>query len=444
MGTAAAGLFVGGWTSGYGALDLGSDKSLVGLAELSNYGRAAVRSALESMLTSIGGIGDLVRPGDHVGIKINLTGGSSWAWSYQAQTGLHPGETYWTHPEILRAIGELLIDAGAGRVSILEAVTDDASYFSWGYSDVGSELGAQFVDLNKTPPYRSYSVRPVGEDHFIYPTLTQNGVLDDLDCIVSLAKSKQHNGAGVTHGMKNLVGTLPVPVGLYNNGQNYRVGIHEQYGLDGNPVSNLRRVILDLQQATPIDLVVNDAISTVLGGEGPWGPSLIPADFGRLIVSRDPVAADAVATQAIGLDPSATDGNEPFPDGINYLWAAESLGLGIADLSQIEVLVASSTHSQDEAPNGLGLGKVSCFPNPFSEGTTFEFILGSAAIVGLSIHDIGGRVIADFPSRSHPAGRVHIDWDGNTKWNHPAPAGAYLAVIQALGSRKTLKLARTH
>jgi hypothetical protein len=202
-------------------------------------------------------------------------------------------------------------------------------------------------------------------------------------------------------------------------------------------------VILDLNRATPIDLVVNDAVSTVLGGEGPWGPPLIPADFNALIVSKDPVAADAVATQAIGLDPSATDGSETFPDGINYLRTAETLGMGVADLSQIEVITASSTHSEDEAPNGLGLGKVSCFPNPFSEGTTLEFILGSAAIVDISIHDIGGRAIADLPSRSYPAGRVRIDWDGNTKWNHPAPAGAYIAVIKASGYQNTLKLART-
>ncbi|MDX1741855.1 MAG: DUF362 domain-containing protein, partial [Rhodothermales bacterium] len=280
MNAAVAGVMLGGpVVRNVLAESTAGTSSIVSLARVTDYDRDVIRSAIEAMFSSLGGLDDIIRPGDHVGIKINLTGGNSWATIYSSQTGgMHPGETFWTHPEILRAVGELLVDAGARQITVIEAIYDSESYYNWGYYDIAQHFGANFVDLNQTAPYSDYAIRSVGSDAFIYPDFTQNGILDDLDCVVSLAKSKRHNGAGVTHGMKNLVGTLPVPTGLYNNGQGHRAGIHERYDLDGNIYSNLRRVVLDLNHATPIHLVVNDAVKTVLGGEGPWG-SLTTASF---------------------------------------------------------------------------------------------------------------------------------------------------------------------
>ncbi|MBN2001151.1 DUF362 domain-containing protein, partial [candidate division KSB1 bacterium] len=108
-------------------------------------------------------------------------------------------------------------------------------------------------------------------------------------------------------------------------------------------------VIVDLNNATPINLVVNDAIHTVLGGEGPWLSgewALRPTNFNRLIVGKDPVAADSIATKVIGYNPmdadnegtwgASKDGNTP--GGINYLKKANELGMGNYDLDKIEVL----------------------------------------------------------------------------------------------------------
>lgn len=148
-------------------------------------------------------------------------------------------------------------------------------------------------------------------------------------------------GAGVTHGMKNLVGTLPVPAGLYNVGASNRTGIHQIRKYDGNPDSNLCRVILDINNANPIHLVVNDAIHTVLGGEGPWNSGIYAlrlADFNRLIVSKDPVAADSIATKIIGYDPMAEDMMPPYRTNINYLKLAAEMGMGNYDLAKIKIV----------------------------------------------------------------------------------------------------------
>ena len=318
--------------------------SRVATANVSSYDPNLLKTNLETMFTELGGLEDIIKKGDTVGIKINLTGGNWSAKSYQEQSGLPVGETYWTNPELLLAVGQICKDAGAGKIYILEAIYDWESVNNYGYKEVISSLGATFVDLNEKAPYSDYVKRQVGNKKMIYSSLTQNGVLNDLDCFISMPKAKLHKGAGVTHGMKNLVGTLPVPSGMYNSGGSNRAGIHNhrtQY--DGNPDSNLCRVIMDLNNATPINLVVNDAVKTVLGSEGPWNRNewaLKPRNFNKLIAGKDPVAADAIATQIIGYDPMAADKTSPFPTGINYLKLASDLGMGNYDLEMIEVVGA--------------------------------------------------------------------------------------------------------
>jgi uncharacterized protein (DUF362 family) len=256
---------------------------------------------------------------------------------------------YLTHPEIVRAVGELALDAGAGHIYIMEAVYEWGSFTyrdprsGLSHKDVAEQLGGTLVDLNQKAPYSDYVTRTVEGGGLVYGDLLQNAILDNIDCFVSLPKAKRHVGAGITHAMKNLVGTLPVPPGLYNKGASHRQGIHEHP--DGD--SDLCRVILDLNNATPIQLSVNDAIQTTLKGEGPWNTGrkrYTQTVFNTLITGvGDIVAADAVATSVIGYDPMAPGFSEPYPTAINYLELASEMGMGTYNLEQIEVVDATDT-----------------------------------------------------------------------------------------------------
>jgi uncharacterized protein (DUF362 family) len=62
-------------------------------------------------------------------------------------------------------------------------------------------------------------------------------------------------------------------------------------------------VILDLNRARPVHLALIDGIKTAEGGDAPRG-SFNPVQPGVLIAGKDPVAADAVATAAMGFDPT--------------------------------------------------------------------------------------------------------------------------------------------
>ena len=316
--------------------------STVAVQEVTTYTRRDLVNALDVMFNDLGGLSDIVKD-KTVGIKVNLTGGAD-----SANTTPPAVELFWTHPEVLKAVGEFVRDAGPKKIYIVEAIYDWESYNNFGFKEAATYLGATLIDLNAIAPHSAYVQRSVGGGWLIYQTLTQNGILNDCDCIISLPKAKQHQGAGVTHAMKNLVGTLPVPSGLYNAGASNRSAIHSHRKYEGNTDSNLRRVVVDLNMATKIHLAVTDAIKTASGGEGPWNRGFAPVTFNRLIASKDVVAADSIATKVIGLDPMSADGEGAFGPadgtvgvstygGINYLKLASEKGLGNYDLAKIQV-----------------------------------------------------------------------------------------------------------
>ncbi|MDZ7372080.1 MAG: DUF362 domain-containing protein, partial [candidate division KSB1 bacterium] len=222
----------------------------VAVGEIGTYEKTVLKKKLIDMFDALGGLGDLIKSGDKVGLKINLTGGSGSANQWQRSTGVSALESFWTHPNVVQVVGELAKDAGAGKIYILEAYYDNESISKFGFVSVANALGGQIINLNNTSPFSDYAVRPVGEKSFIYNSLYQNAIFEELDCFISLPKAKQHVSAGVTHAMKNLVGTLPQP--KYSlNGSGNRAAIHNHTAvLDKNANSNLCRVVLDINSAT--------------------------------------------------------------------------------------------------------------------------------------------------------------------------------------------------
>ena len=80
----------------------------------------------------------LARGGASVALKVNLTGGTSCPTLH----GVSRVESYWTHPEVVRALGELLRDAGVKDLFIVEAVYEKESWPYYGYTDMAKTIGA--------------------------------------------------------------------------------------------------------------------------------------------------------------------------------------------------------------------------------------------------------------------------------------------------------------
>jgi len=88
------------------------------------YKRDLVRQQVQALLDGLGGLDDVIGSGDRVAIKVNLTSGTH----FDPPPGVPATESYLTHPEVVRALGELLRDAGARELFIVEAVYDEESY----------------------------------------------------------------------------------------------------------------------------------------------------------------------------------------------------------------------------------------------------------------------------------------------------------------------------
>ncbi len=305
----------------------------VALSPARDYDLATVRRQVVAMLDGLGGLADVVRPGDRVALKVNLTGGTAFAGA----AGLPATETFVTHPAVVQVVVEALRDAGAGEVFIVEAVYEWDSYRIWGYEDVARAVDATLIDLNSPHPYTDFATISVGTGKFIYEDFIFNHILEDIDVFVSVAKMKCHGECGITLSMKNLIGLVPAQHYL-GASDSYRAALH---GTGDEFKTRLPRVIMDLNRARPIHLAVIDAIKTSEGGEGPWHSTFGPVAPGVLLAGKNPLATDAVGAAVMGFDPTAPSFSAPFVKCENYFNLGREIGLGTNQLDEVAVVGAS-------------------------------------------------------------------------------------------------------
>jgi len=146
---------------------------------------------------------------------------------------------------------------------------------------------------------------------------------DIISQSISLAILKDHGLAGITAGMKNYFGSIHNP--------------NKYHDYNCNPF------VADLFDTAAIrekhKLTVIDAL-TVQFHKGPAYHSLWAENYGGLIMSTDPVAADYIGWQVIeelrkkhGLPSLKEENREPL-----YIKTAEELGLGSADPANISII----------------------------------------------------------------------------------------------------------
>ena len=306
-------------------------KTPVAIVRAQTYDRATLEKQLQILIDQLGGLSDVVKPGDSVAIKPNLTGGV-----YSGRlSGISAEESFVTHPEVVRALVKQVQAAGAKEVFIVESVYEWESYTQWGYEQIANDLGVKLIDLNDSKPYADFVETSVGPNSYIYKSFTFNSILKDIDVFMSVSKMKNHYLAGITHTLKNLYGLVPYRYYRLNDQDKYRSAFH---GADSETRERLPRIIVDINRARPIHFSLIDGVKTIQGGEGPWISSVATIEPGVLIAGKNPVATDAVATAIMGHEPTEDYPNPPFVRCINHLNLAAQAGLGTNRLDEIEVL----------------------------------------------------------------------------------------------------------
>lgn len=255
------------------------------------------REAIENA----GGLEELINEGDTVLIKVNAV--------YFSEVG----EGIITDYQVVEEIVNITKARGASRVIVADggSLGDTVHYGPAKYVEIP---GIEVLNLNSFSEECCYYLKP--EKSLTGKNIPIPKIYMDVDVVISAAKLKTHRLAGSTLSLKNAFGVPPRE--LVNNypGQLMKIKLHE-WGLEQS--------IVDLNLIRRPDFVVIDGI---IGMEGN-GPDLgIPIDSKVVFASSDPVAADCIGTQYMGID----------LDEVPHLGLAAENKLGVAELNNITVV----------------------------------------------------------------------------------------------------------
>ncbi|HEV2616630.1 MAG TPA: DUF362 domain-containing protein [Candidatus Acidoferrales bacterium] len=198
-----------------------------------------------------------------------------------------PGNHINTHPllvsaaiECFRRLGAaaIVVGEGPGHQRDTELVLSES-----GMSDQLRQQKARFVDLNRDELIET----PLRAGYTNLERLWLPRTVLAADFVVSMPKVKTHHWSGVTLSMKNMFGVVP----------------GAKYGWPKNILhwKGIERSILDVCATVPVHFIIADAI-VAMEGNGPLNGT--PRSLHRIILSDDPVAADATCTRLMGLDPA--------------------------------------------------------------------------------------------------------------------------------------------
>jgi len=284
------------------------DRPLVSIVKIRN---GDIDSAVERAIELLGGMREITRGRERVMLKPNL---------------VSPDVSATTKLPVVRALARLM-QAARKDVSIGEGSAAAAPFNVHGsevfrttkpelldpmQQDVFDKLGYTELNLHTG----DLAEVPLA-GAFVFDKLTVHRSLVETDLLCSVPMMKTHVLAGVTLGMKNLVGVYPGAV--Y---QAVRGRMHDAAG-KVEP-SGTAAAIVDMVRANKLGLVVVDA-SSAMEGNGPSGGPLVPMNL--IVAGTNPLATDMVAAATMGFDP---------PDIPTFGWANKA-GLHPERLDQIEV-----------------------------------------------------------------------------------------------------------
>ena len=196
------------------------------------------------------------------------------------------GDAINTHPFLVLAAVECFRSLGAKAVLVAEGPghqRDTELVLSQsGYGECLRSQKISFVDLNRDELLR----RRLRASYTGIKQLWLPRTIVGTDFLVSMPKIKVHHWSGVTLSMKNMFGVVP---GM-------------RYGWPKNILhwAGIQESILDICATVAIHFVIADGI-TAMEGNGPLNGTA--RHFGKVVLSNDPVAADATCARLMGFEP---------------------------------------------------------------------------------------------------------------------------------------------
>ena len=268
-------------------------KPILAVAKGKEYG-----ALVERAMKPLGSMAAFVGKGARVVVKPNI------GWDRTPEQAAN------THPDVVKAVVQQCLDAGAKQVLVFDRSCNDArrSYSRSGIKAAVESIGdsrAQcvFQDQKKFVPVKIQNGKSINEFSFY-----KDAMGPACDCYINVPIAKHHVLAKLTLGLKNIMGVIGG-----NRGEIHK-DIHQR--------------IADLNLVVRPQLTIIDA-TRILLRNGPTGGKLEDVKIlHTLIASADMVAADAYATTLFGMK----------PEELGATVAAAKFGLGEIDLSKVKIV----------------------------------------------------------------------------------------------------------
>lgn len=288
---ASGSLPLGEWTPAFGAPAAPATAPL--LAVVRNGSPEALTRAA---LAGLGGMEKFVSRGDSVIVKPNI------GWDRTPELAAN------SHPEVVKAVVAMCLEAGAKRVRVMDRPCNDPRrcYQRSGIQPAILSLGAPEATMEHMDE-RKFVEIPLKDPQGSLKSWTFYKDFLEADKVINIPVAKHHNATRLTMSLKNVMGILG--------------------GNRGNIHHDLDRNIAELNAVFKFDLHVLDAVR-ILTANGPQGGRVKDVrEMQTVAASTDPVALDAFGATLFGI----TAGDVP-----HILYAAK-LGLGVSDLGKVKL-----------------------------------------------------------------------------------------------------------
>jgi uncharacterized protein (DUF362 family) len=242
---------------------------------------------VERGLKALGGMEAFIKKGDRVLLKVNA------AFATPASLGAT------THPDTLAAVADLCLKAGSAQVLVTDNPINnpDSCFEISGLAAAARTAGARII----TPRAALFQPVTLPGARLIQDWPVLAGVFPGVTKVIIVSPVKDHQRAGASMTLKNLYGFLGGRRNVFHQ--------------------DINGIITELAQLLKPTLCILDGTVAMMTN-GPTGGSLSDLkDTGTMVISTDPVAADAVGLEL--LERTLTD--------VPYIQMAAKAGAGVAD-----------------------------------------------------------------------------------------------------------------
>jgi len=247
----------------------------VAIAACNSYEPVEIEQATSELIRLLGGLDNIITPGDKVLLKVNMLNASA------------PERAVTTHPEVLRSVIRQVKKVGG-----IVTVGDSPGGRNVGEvpKKVFKTTGIDKVCIDENVPLLLLDddiVKKRSPGAKLYRFFTVGKAAVEADVVITIPRLKTHGFQMFTGAVKNLFGVIP---GLKKAEFHVKVPNREDFG----------GMLVDLYQLISPKLAVMDGV-IAMEGSGPSSGD--PYHLGVLLASVDSAALDFIASKIIGLDP---------------------------------------------------------------------------------------------------------------------------------------------